>query len=116
MRMRPHYSRWREAGGLVFLSGHLAFGESGIDGSTIEAQTKKCLESLAATLGEAGLSLTDVVKTTVWLTRGEDFPGFNAAYAPFFPEPAPARSTVVSALAAPGALIEIEAIAQRRER
>ena len=113
--LRPHYSRWREANGLVFVSGHLAFDDAGrIHGTTIAEQTRICLRNLAATLAAAGLELADVVKTTVWIARKEDFPEFNTAYAAFFPEHPPARSTVVSALAAPGALVEIEAVAQRK--
>ena len=51
-----------------------------------------------ATLALAGCNLSDVVKTTVWLKHAEDFAGFNAAYAPFFPENPPARSTAESRL------------------
>ena len=59
-------------------------------------------------------SQADVVKTTVWLVDGKDYPGFNDAYAERFPAAtAPARSTVISGLIAP-VLVEIEAVALRR--
>ena len=54
------------------------------------------------------------MKVTAWLTDPADGAAFNAAYRRLFGEPWPARSTVVSALLAPGALIEVEAIALRR--
>ena len=62
-------------------------------------------------LAQAGATLSDVAKTTVWLTDMADFAAFNAAYAEAFGSHAPARFTVTSALAIPGALVEIEAIA-----
>jgi 2-iminobutanoate/2-iminopropanoate deaminase len=51
------------------------------------------------------------VKNTVWITRQEDFPAYNRAYGARLAAPYPARSTVISQLAVPGALIEIEALA-----
>jgi len=57
------------------------------------------------------MSLRDVGKTSVWLVNAGDVPAFNEAYARAFGEHMPARSTVVSAVTAPGALIEIEAMA-----
>ena len=112
--LRPHYSLTRSAGGLVFVSGRLAFGEEGrIVGDDIRTQTRRCLDNLAEALKGEGLSLADVVKTTVWITRAEDFAAFNEAYAEAFPTAPPARSTVCSALALPDALVEIEAIAAK---
>jgi 2-iminobutanoate/2-iminopropanoate deaminase len=108
----PHYSLTRQAGDLVFVSGRLPFGEGrDIVGDDITAQTRQCLHNLAQVLAGEGLDLGDVVKTTVWITRSEDFEAFNAAYAEHFPTDPPARSTVCAELAVPGALIEIEAIA-----
>jgi 2-iminobutanoate/2-iminopropanoate deaminase len=109
------YSQAIATEGLVFCSGQV-----GIDPVTkqlaegIEAQTEQALRNLEAVLGAAGASVTDVVKTTIWLTDAADFAAVNAVYARHFAQPAPARSApVVAALPFPGALISIEAIAIR---
>jgi len=109
------YSQAIDAAGMVFCSGQV-----GIDPTTrklvdgIEAQTEQALRNLAAVLGAAGLSLGDVVKTTLWLTDPADFAAVNTVYARHFLEPAPARSApVVAAIPLPGARISIEAIAVR---
>ncbi len=78
----------------------------------IRAQTRHCIENLRLVLRQAGADLKDVAKCTVFLVRQEDFAAMNEVYAELFPEPRPARSTVVvAALARPGLLVEIEAIA-----
>lgn len=99
-------------GNLVFCSGALGVDAQFrvVDGG-VAAQTRQALASLKATLELAGSSLADVAKTTVWLTDFAHFAEFNAAYAEVFGDALPARSTVTSALAIPGALVEIEAIA-----
>ena len=90
----------------------MAFDEKGqIVGDDIQGQTVQVLANIEAALKLAGTDRNNIVKTMVWLTNPEDFPGFNEAYSEFFPAPPPARSTVCSALMVPGALIEIEAIA-----
>ena len=68
----------------------------------------------ATVLATSGLGLNDVVKTTIWLTRREDFAAFNEAYAAKFGDHRPARSTTICDLALGEALIEIEAVACRR--
>jgi reactive intermediate/imine deaminase len=104
-------ARANRVGNLVFVSGQLPFGPDGtIVGSTIMEQTQQALTNLAAVLADAGATLSQVAKVTVWLTDASDFQGFNEVYARFFPTRPPARSTVISALAV-DALIEIEAIA-----
>jgi reactive intermediate/imine deaminase len=102
-----------EANGMVFVSGQLPLRDGGIAGDDVATQTGIVIDNIAAVLALAGLGLGDVVKTTVWLTRAEDFAAFNTAYAARFSEPFPARATVISALAVPGALVEIDAIAVR---
>jgi len=111
---QPNFSLFRRAGELVFVSGQMAFGEGfRLIGDDITTQTRVCLENIERQLIAAGLSAHDIVKTTVWLTRTEDFAAFDAAYGAFFGDATlPARSTVRSDLMVPGALIEIEAIAQ----
>ncbi len=112
--LRPHYSASREAGDLVYLSGVVAFDENlKVAGTTIEAQTRQCLTNMAQVLKTHDLGLEHVVKTTVWLSRAEDFAAFNTTYAEVLGDSRPARSTVVSRLVAEGLLVEIEAIAAR---
>ena len=100
------------AGDLLFVSGQLPFdAEGNLKAGDITEQTALCLANMAHVLDHAGLSRTDVVKVTIWLTDAADFPEFNRAYAAFFGDHRPARSTVRSDLVLPGARIEIEAIA-----
>lgn len=100
------------ANGFIFLSGQLGFDTTGaIIAGGIEAQTRQALENIKVLLAQAEATLDDIVKVTVWLTDSADFSAFNQVYADFFPDMPPARSTVVSALLIPGALVEIEAIA-----
>jgi 2-iminobutanoate/2-iminopropanoate deaminase len=101
------------AGGFIFCSGHTgARDQKGqrVDGD-IGAQTRLCLENMRRTLEQAGASLSDVVKTQVFLTRAEDFGAMNEVYREFFPEEYPARSTTVTGLVRDFMLIEIECIA-----
>lgn len=99
--------------GLAFLSGQLGFVEPGkLVAGGIEEQTGQIVRNIERTLNEHELGLANLLKMTVWITRAEDFGAFNRAYAAALSGvPLPARSTVVSALAVPGALIEIEAVA-----
>lgn len=108
----PHLSVWKEAAPLIFISGQLPFDATGqISAQDIAGQTVQALRNLEAVLKSAALELRDVVKTTVWLRNAADFPLFNESYGEFFGEIRPARSTVVSALVHPNALVEIEATA-----
>jgi len=100
------------AGNFVFLSGQLGLlPQGGLAGTTIEAQTRQALHNISVILAEAGASLSQVIKSTVWLVDGADFPRFNQIYAEHFPHHPPARSTVVSGLVLKGALVEIEVVA-----
>ena len=100
--------------GFVFCSGQL-----GLDPATgdlvegVEAQAERALRNLSAVLDAAGATMTDVVKTTIFLADIDDFAAVNAVYARFMPEPPPARSTVGVAALPKGGLVEIEAIARR---
>ena len=109
------YSQAIEAGGLVFVSGQIpvdpATGE--IVSGGIADLTARCLNNAAAILKEAGLTLADVVKTTVFLADMADFAEMNAEYAKFFPAPAPARSAVAVKTLPTGVRVEIECIAAR---
>jgi len=99
---------------LVFCSGQLPVDAStGEMGADIAAQTQIALKNLASILAASGSSLSDVLKTTVFMTDITQFASMNEIYSEFFPNGAPARSTVQVAKLPKGALIEIEAIAAK---
>jgi len=108
------YSQAIATDDLVFCAGQL-----GTDPTTgeladgLEAQAERALRNLAAVLDAAGCSFGDVVKTTCFLADINDFAAFNAVYARFMSDPAPARSTFQVAALPKGGRVEIEAIAAR---
>ena len=107
------YSQAIEAGNLIITSGQLpidpATGEFPED---ISGQTRQSLLNVKAILEEAGASMDDVIKTTVFLNDMNDFAAMNAVYAEFFSEGNyPSRSAVEVARLPKDALVEIEAIA-----
>ncbi len=107
------YSVAIRSGNFVFASGQLGLdpASGNLVPGEIEAETRQALTNLSHVLEEAGSGLDAAVKTTVFLRDMADFPKMNAVYAEFFPEKAPARSTVqVAALPKNGA-VEIEVIA-----
>ncbi|MBL8630743.1 MAG: RidA family protein [Rhodospirillaceae bacterium] len=102
------------SGDFVFISGLLPRDEEGnLVTGDITHQTHAVMKRLQATLEQAGCSMEDVVKCTVWLTHVEDFADFNRVYATYFDEPRPARSTVRADLMVPAARIEIEAVCHK---
>lgn len=107
------YSQAIRVGNLVYTSGQIpidpATGEFAEGG--IKEQTRQSLLNLKAILEEAGLTMGDVVKTTVFMADMNDFAAMNAVYAEFFAEPYPARSAVAVKTLPKGALVEIEAVA-----
>jgi 2-iminobutanoate/2-iminopropanoate deaminase len=107
------YSQAIKANGFVFISGQLALrpGEKDLMGGEIGAQTEQVFANLRAILEEAGSSLDQLVKTTVFLQNLDDFAGMNEVYAKYVGSTPPARSTVEVAKLPSGALVEIEAIA-----
>jgi 2-iminobutanoate/2-iminopropanoate deaminase len=107
------YSQAVKAGGFVFVSGQLALqpGQKELMGGEIGAQTEQVIANLRAILEEAGSSLDQLVKTTVFLQNLDDFAGMNEVYAKYVGSTPPARSTVEVAKLPSGALVEIEAIA-----
>ena len=109
------YSQGIEANGFVYVSGQLPidpisgkFPDGGVG-----ALTKQSLDNISAILYEAGLTLREVVKTTVFLTNMNDFTEMNEAYASYFEDVAPARSAVEVKALPKGARIEIEAVAAK---
>ena len=106
------YSQGLKVGNLVFVSGQIPVNpETGVMAEGIEAQAKQSLTNLQNILKEAGFSLNNVVKTTVFLSDLNDFATVNAVYETFFTAPYPARSCVQVAGIPKGAKIEIECIA-----
>ncbi len=107
------YSQAIKANGFVFISGQLALrpGEKELMGGEIGAQTEQVFANLRAILEEAGSSLDQLIKTTVFLQNLDDFAGMNEVYAKHVGSTPPARSTVEVAKLPSGALVEIEAIA-----
>lgn len=112
------YSPALRVGPFLFVSGQVP-----IDPATgqmvagdIAAQTRRVLDNVGALLKAAGLSFTDVVRTTVFLADMNDFSAMNDAYSTFFSEPYPARSTVQAARLPRDARIEIDAIAVAEDR
>lgn len=108
------YSQAIEANGFVYASGQLPINPlTGQFPEGIKAQTRQSLENARAILAEAGLTMANVVKTTVLLANIEDFAAMNEVYAEFFSEPFPARSAFAVKAVPKGALVEIECIAAK---
>ena len=106
------YSQAIEANGMVFTSGQIPLDPAtGVMAETIEEQTRQSLNNVKTILEAAGLTMDNVVKTTVFLQNMGDFAAMNAVYAEFFTEGQyPARSAVEVAALPKGALVEIETI------
>ena len=103
------YVQAMRAGNLLFASGQLGLDPApGTLPAGVEAQTRLSLANIRAILDEAGFTVADVVKTTVFLQHMADFAAVNAIYADFFGESAPARSCVEVAALPKGGLVEIE--------
>jgi reactive intermediate/imine deaminase len=101
------------AGDFVFVSGQVPVGGDGkIVAGGIVAETEQVIRNIEAALGLAGCTLSDVVKTTVWLRDRDDFKAFNEAYGRAFPQDPPARSTCEARLMIDIA-VEIEAVAYK---
>lgn len=108
------YSQAIKVGNLVFASGQVpivpATGEF-VEGG-IQEQTRQAVTNAQAILEEAGTSLKNVVKTTVYLSDMANFAAMNEIYAEFFTQPYPARSAVAVKALPKGALVEVECIAE----
>ena len=101
--------------GFVFCSGQLpidpatgVFAEGGV-----KEQTRQSILNAQEVLRSAGLELSNVVKTTVYLSDMDNFAAMNEVYAQFFSEPFPARSAVAVKTLPKNALVEVECIATR---
>lgn len=108
------YSQAIDTGSMLFASGQIPINPA--DGSIpegITAQTKQSLANVKAILAEAGLTVDNVVKTTVFLADMGDFAAMNEVYAEVFTAPFPARSAVAVKTLPKNVLVEIEVIAVR---
>ena len=110
------YSQAVVEGGFLFASGQIpldpATGELVAGG--IQAATTRVLDNIEAVLKSGGLGFSDVVRTTVYLVKADDFPAMNGIYAARFGDHRPARSTVIVAALPKGAMVEIDVIAKTR--
>lgn len=107
------YSQGVKIGNMVFVSGQLPIDpQTGkFPDDDIAVLTRRSLDNISAVLYEAGMTMRDVVKTTIFLVDMNDFKAVNEVYAGYFDDVAPARSAVAVAELPKGARIEIEAIA-----
>lgn len=109
------YSQAIDCGDTMYCSGQIPLDpQTGavVEGG-LEAQAHQMFRNVKAVLAEAGLSLQNVVKTTVFMTDLGQFGALNAIYAEYFAEPYPARSCVEVSALPKGVLVECEVIARR---
>ncbi len=109
------YSQGVDLGDLVFVSGQIPLDpatQQVVQGA-IEEQTERVLQNLQGVLAASGLSLENVVRTTVYLTDLANFAKMNEVYARFFTKDFPARSTIQVSGLPKGVGVEIDAIARR---
>jgi 2-iminobutanoate/2-iminopropanoate deaminase len=108
------YCHAMQSGNLVFCSGQTPLDPETMQlvGTTIQEQTARVLQNLTIVLNGLGLSLQNVVKTTVFLKDMADFQGMNGVYAEMFGTHRPARSTIAVRQNPLDALVEIECIAE----
>ena len=107
------YSQAIRVGNLIYTSGQIPINPATgqfVEGG-IKEQTRQSLTNVKAILEEAGTSMANVVKTTVFMADMNDFADMNAVYAEFFTEPFPARSAVAVKTLPKGALVDIEVVA-----
>lgn len=109
------YSQAIEVNGMVFASGQIPLDPA--TGTVVEGgikeQTRQALTNAKAIMEGAGLTLANVVKTTVFMADMNDFAAMNEVYATFFSEPYPARSAVAVKTLPKGVLVEVECIAAK---
>ena len=107
------YSQATTNGNLLFTAGQLPLTPDGklLDDRSVAEQTEQCLENVRAILESEGLSLSDVLKVSIFLDDIEDFDEMNETYATYFSEQPPARSALEVGNVPKGAALEIEVIA-----
>jgi 2-iminobutanoate/2-iminopropanoate deaminase len=112
------YSQGVIANGFLFTAGQIALdpGSGQVIAGDVVAQTEQVFRNLAAILGTAGASWTNVVKATVYLMDMRDFPKVNDVYARVMGDARPARSTVQVSGLPRGVLVEIDLVAAASSR
>lgn len=110
------FSQALRAGDFVYVSGQVGVDPATreVVGETIEEQTVQCLRNIETILEAAGLSLDHIVKINAFLSRQEDFPGYNRAYENVMKKPFPTRTSIGCAIGS--YLVEIDAIAYTAAR
>jgi 2-iminobutanoate/2-iminopropanoate deaminase len=104
----PYYSPWRRAGDLVIVSGQLGLREGELVEGGTAAELRQALVNGSSVLKDAGASLADVVKATIFILDMNDFDAVNEVWLDTFSAPLPARSTVAVAELPRGAKAEVE--------
>jgi 2-iminobutanoate/2-iminopropanoate deaminase len=109
------YSQAILAGNTLYLAGQIAIdpATNQVKPGTIEEETKLVLDNLKAVVEAAGMTMANIVSTTVFMADLNEFPRMNAVYATYFPTNPPARATVQVARLPRDVKIEIAAIAVR---
>ena len=110
------YSQAVASGSLVFVSGQLGMKPGEKLPDSVEEQTKLALSNMQVILSQAGCTMNDVLKTTVFLRDMDDFAAVNSIYAGFFDAPYPARAAYQVSRLPLNAMVEIEAVARLKER
>jgi reactive intermediate/imine deaminase len=111
------YSQATTDGNTVFTAGQIPMTPDGelLSAESIATQTRQSLENVKAILEEAGLTMQDVLKVSVFMDDIDDFDEMNDAYSEYFRDNPPARSAVEVANLPKGVGVEIEAIAAQRD-
>lgn len=113
----PFHSQATSVSGLsemVFVSGQVGMRADGTRAEGVAAQTTVAMENVIAVLAEAGMTMADVAKLTIYLTQHDHIPAFVEAASPSLSEPRPAATLlIVHALADPALLVQVEAVAAR---
>lgn len=109
------YSQAIDLGDVIFLSGQIPIDVTTgkFVGEDIKSQTRQVMENIQHVVQEAGLEMSNIVKTTILLQSMDDFAVVNDIYGEYFSLPFPARATFEVSKLPLGALIEIESIAKR---
>ena len=118
MAPRGGYSQGADTGGMVFVDGQVGLDKDGqpVGNFGMADQTRQTLANVAAVLGAAGLGLSDVVSTTVYVKDFADYDVFDQVWQECFGDHKPARATVQAGLVHPSLLVEVQTIAARPVR
>lgn len=111
----PYSQGVAASGEMIFVSGQIPIDPAtgAVCEGDIARQTTQCMDNIAAILAEAGATVADIVKTTIYLKDMDNFAVVNEAYGKYFEKDAPARGCVEVARLPKDMQVEIEAIAVR---